>query len=311
MPVIALTGSTGFAGRSIVRHLVAARPEAKLKLLVRNAGTRALDAALSGHEIVEGDLDDADALSRLVDGADVVVHAAAAIAGNRAADFDRANVAGTRRVVDAALARAPGAHFIHVSSLAARAPSLSWYAASKRAAEEVVASRLTRYSVLRPPAVYGPDDPALADFWRLLAHGWLLRLGPPGARFSLLHVDDLAETISRLAAAGPVGSIVTVAGPQPDGGWSWDDVAQAARDARGGRVRVLTVPGVVLRGAAASSLAWGRIRRRPALLAPGKARELLHPDWVCDNLALESALDWRPATPLQQALDTLPGWTKQ
>ena len=311
MPVIALTGATGFAGRSIVRHLASARPQATLRLLVRNASSRPLDPGLSEHEIVEGDLGDVEALSRLVAGADAVVHAAAAIAGNCAADFDRANVAGTRRVVDAVLARASDAHFIHVSSLAARSPSLSWYAASKRAAEEIVGSRLMRFSVLRPPAVYGPGDPALADFWRLLARGWLLRLGPSRARFSLLHVDDLAETISRLAAADPAGTVVTATGPQPAGGWGWDDIAQAARNARRGPIRVLAVPGIVLRGAAISSLAWGRVRRRPALLAPGKARELLHPDWVCDNLALEAALGWRPTTPLQQALGTLPGWINQ
>jgi nucleoside-diphosphate-sugar epimerase len=308
MPVVAVTGSTGFVGRSLVQSLAESDPDLRLRLLVRRDP---VPTALQRHQIIAGDLADADALARLVDGADAVVHVAAAIGGNDAGTFDRVNVAGTRRLVDAVLARAPASHFIHVSSLAAREPELSWYAASKRAAEEVVRSRLARTTVLRPPAVYGPDDPALADFWRLLARGWLIRLGRAHARFSLLHVADLVAAIGRAVRSEPCRDIVTLAGPQPEEGWTWPALAATAAQARGAPVRVVAVPPVVLGGIALGSRLIGRLARHPAVLTPGKARELLHADWVCDNLAASRCLGMQPVTRLQQALGTLPGWNSR
>lgn len=305
MSVVAVTGATGFIGRSLVRALAARRPRTRLRLLVRRPDVPPL---LRAHELVRGDLDDESALARLVDGVDAVVHAAGAIGGNRAAAFDHVNVAGTRRLVDAVADRAPASHFILVSSLAARQPRLSWYAASKCAAEEVVHTRLERFTVVRPPAVYGPEDPALADFWRLLARGWLLRLGRPHARFSLLHVDDLVAALRAALKRGGCREVVTLAGPEPAGGWNWSALAAAAAAKRGRPVRVVPIPPWLLRTAGAGALMLGRLGRRPATLTPGKARELLHADWVCDNLAVNRCLGVQPVTRLEQALDTLPGW---
>jgi len=311
VPVVALTGATGFIGRAVVRRLAASLDGTQLRLLVRDAPRRRLPVELTAHEIVAGSLDSADALRRLVAGADTVVHVAGSIAGSSAEAFDRVNVVGTRRVAEAIRAVAPAAHCIHVSSLAARVPAVSWYAASKRAGEEIVRTATRHCTVVRPPAVYGPEDPALAPFWRLLARGWLVRPGPADARFSLVHADDLAEAVARLHVCGPPGRIVTIAGPQPECGWRWSDIAQAAADARGGPVRTLRVPRAALTSLASLAGAWGRISKSTAVFGPGKARELLHPDWVCDNLELETALGWQPTTRLQQALGTLPGWSSQ
>lgn len=310
MPVIALTGATGFVGQATVSALTRAYPDAHLRLLVRNPNRRTLPHSFAGCTVVDGTLESPDSLADLVGDAECVVHIAAAIRGNRAVDFEHDNIRGTRRLTDAIAAAAPEAHLVHLSSLAARRPDLSWYAGSKRAAEEVVSAQCRRFSILRPPAVYGPDDPALAGFWRMLARGWLIRAGRREARFSLLHVDDLAEAICRLVDHGPASRILPLAGPQPEGGWRWEDVADVARKTRR-RVRVVSVPAPVLSAGSAISLAASRAAGRRAMLSPGKARELLHRDWVCDNLDLEHCLGWTPATRLERALGTLPGWNNR
>ncbi len=114
--------------------------------------------------LIQGDLHDAAALRRLVAGADAVVHAAALVKARHPSDFMRVNGAGTALLAavtaDAATGRedAP-AKFILLSSLAARHPTLSPYAASKLAAEQAVAVYPSlRPLALRPPAVYGPGD---------------------------------------------------------------------------------------------------------------------------------------------------------
>ena len=239
-----------------------------------------------------------------------MLHIAGAIAGNDASDFDEVNVTGTRRLVQAIASRAPDSHLLHVSSLAAREPGLSWYAASKRAGEEIVLSRLERRTVLRPPAVYGPHDPALAGFWRWLARGWLLQAGPDRARFSLVHVDDLVDAMQAVLETGPVDAPLEIAGPEPDGGWSWEEVAGTAARVRGAPVRRVRIPAFVLAAAARAGLWTGRIFGLPRVLTPGKVRELLHVDWTCDTLALSSVTGWRPRIALEDALADLPGWTR-
>ena len=313
MTIIAVTGATGFVGRAVVRRLLRDHPPENLRLLIRNSAQRPLPEYPAAVQRIDGDLEQQRALIKLVDGADAVVHIAAAIAGSSAETFERANAIGTRHLLQACRSQAPNSHLIHLSSLAAREPALSWYAASKHAAEQAVASSAVGYSMLRPPAVYGPDDPALADFWRWLARGWLIRLGPANARFSLLHVSDLAEAIMRLIEHGPTNTTLSLhdgheSDQQP--GWSWPRLAQLATAQRGSNVRTLAIPSIALRSVAAVNLKFARMRKRPAMLSPGKHAELMHPDWVCDNSAIQSALHWQPSTSLAHALATLPGWNK-
>jgi hypothetical protein len=38
------------------------------------------------------------------------------------------------------------------------------------------------------------------------------------------------------------------------------------------------------------------------MLTPGKVREILHPEWTCDNTALADATGWRPRIRLDEGL---------
>jgi nucleoside-diphosphate-sugar epimerase len=44
------------------------------------------------------------------------------------------------------------------------------------------------------------------------------------------------------------------------------------------------------------------------MLTPGKVCELSHPDWVCDNTALNSAIGWSPQILLPEGLQLTLGW---
>src|SRR3546814_19432216 len=71
--------------------------------------------------------------------------------------FFAVNAAATRRASEATAAAAPDARLVLVSSLAAREPGLSHYAASKAAGEQALrASGVRNWVVVRPSAIYGP-----------------------------------------------------------------------------------------------------------------------------------------------------------
>jgi nucleoside-diphosphate-sugar epimerase len=301
--LIALTGATGFIGRHVRIRLQAAGFTVRALSRPHRAGV----ARANGICWVDGTLADSRALAALVRDAGAVIHLAGAIRGRSANEFTTVNVDGTAQLMTAITESAPGAHVVLVSSLAAREPQLSWYAASKRAAETVVQERAQHFTILRPPAVYGAGDAALAPLWRWLARGWLFRAGRHDARFSLVHVDDLAEALTRIVQHGPTGAVL----PLHDGtelGYTWAHVAAIARAHRGKPVRTIPVPRRGLGAAAAVNLALARILGRAPMLTPGKVRELSHPDWVCDNVALTQTLHWAPSLQLDDRIRTLPGW---
>ena len=297
--LVAVTGASGFVGRAVVRRLDAAGW--RVRALVRP--TSVGRAAGLPVEIVAGDLEDTEALGRLVAGAEAVVHCAGAIRGLTGADFHRVNVDGLRRLVDAVQSDGTRSRLVAVSSLAAREARLSPYAASKRAGEALLAAVTdVAWTIVRPPAVYGPGDQALRPLWRAIRLGILPVLGSPQARFSLLYVDDLAEAVARLVSPGDHAGRIFELHDGQAGGYAWGDVLEAARRWRGRGVRPVRVPRAALVALAFVQMAVHRARRRQPLLTPGKVRELLHRQWVCDNTELTGATGWRPRIGLDEGL---------
>src|SRR5690606_33409777 len=83
-----------------------------------------------GVQWIAGDLADRDALARLVEGAEAVIHVAGVVNAPRPEGFEAGSVAGTLALIEAAVA-AGVPRFVFVSSLSAREPGLSAYGASK------------------------------------------------------------------------------------------------------------------------------------------------------------------------------------
>jgi uncharacterized protein YbjT (DUF2867 family) len=96
--------------------------------------------------------------------------------------------------------------FVHVSSLAAREPKLSLYGASKAKAEALVHSSGLAWTIVRPPAVYGPGDRETLELFRMAKLG--LMVMPPKGRVSIIHADDLARLLLALAEPGAPSNIL-------------------------------------------------------------------------------------------------------
>ncbi len=307
-PLAAITGANGFIGRQLVPELV--RRGWRVRLLLRRDPLVPEWQALRP-EIVAGTLGDPAALDRLVEGAAAIVHLAGLIKAATRARFFAVNRDGAAALAAVARRTAPGAHFLHVSSLAAREPGLSDYAASKRAGEDAVLGMVRdRATILRPPAVYGPGDRETLRFFQLARHRFVPVPAPAGARAALIHVRDLACLVAQLAAAAPASAVLAAADGRPQG-YLWDEVLGAAARAVGNATpRLLRVPHFLLRGAAATG-DLARLFGSASMLNSQKLRELRHPDWSVASDELARVSGWAPAFGLEAGFADAVAWYRR
>ncbi len=277
LPIVAVTGATGFIGQRLVRMLADAGYQ--VRALARRVPAR--EDVADDVTWVFGSLADQDALASLVKGADAVVHCAAAIkAANRDA-FLAVNSGGTRLLASIAAAQPVPPRFILLSSIAAREPRLSHYAASKRAGELALrAFPQLPAVILRPPAVYGPGDMETLQIFRMAARGFVPAPMVDNARMSLVHVDDVAGAVLAALKLADLPEHPIEFDDGKPGGYSWVEIAAAAGAALRVRPKVIPIPAAVfyLIGGLASIAA--ALTRRPTVLSWGKVPELLHPDWA-------------------------------
>ena len=292
---IALTGGTGFVGSHVVNIAVAAGHRL-------SALTRRPQEPRAGVTWIEGSLEDRNALARLIEGADAVIHVAGILNAPDEAGFEAGNVTGTLSMLAAATA-AGVARFVHVSSLAAREPQLSLYGASKLQSETLVERSGLDWAIVRPPAVYGPGDRETLDLFKMARGGQIFM--PPRGRISLIHVDDLARLLLTLAAPSAPSKLILEPDDGRPGGWTHRQFGDALAAAVGVPARTVHTPKFLLDlGARVDRL----IRRNRAKLTADRVAYFCHPDWVVNRDRAVPADLWRPSIRTEEGLKETAGW---
>jgi nucleoside-diphosphate-sugar epimerase len=298
---VAVTGGTGFIGRAVICRLL--QRNLRVRVLVRPASLSSCFAA-QGLSWITGELTSEESLRQLVDGASAVIHCAGSVRGASEADFVPANVTGVEKIVRVTRESKNSPRFLLISSLAARAPELSAYAASKRRGEEVLqsAARDLDWTVLRPPAVYGPGDREMLPLLQWMRRGVIFVPGGGAGRFSLIFIADLAEAVLMWLTSGAGAGGCFEVHDGKTGGYCWEEVRKIAANLYRRRVRRIDVPRGALDAAGRLNAAAARVAGYRPMLTPGKVRELCHADWICDNAHFSCATRWRPEVDLREGL---------
>ncbi len=309
MSAVAVTGGSGFIGKRLIERLC--RDAVTVNALARKRPVQPETGSDNLH-IIQGSLGDDAAIHDLLDSVDAVIHLAGLIkARNRKAFFD-VNEAGVLHLAEIAAARTRPPKLVLVSSLAAREPTLSSYAASKRAGEDALSAlandRPLPWTIVRPPAVYGPGDLETLSFFKGVKRGVGAMLGGEDARFSLIHVDDLVDLI--LAVLDPKTANRQTLEPDDgkEGGHSWCGMIAAAERAFETNVIRLPIPRPLL---AALGHANSYLKVMPGytpMLTPEKVRELTHTNWVANAGPALVATGWKPGIPIDRGFPATIDW---
>ena len=310
-----VTGATGFVGSHLVDALL--RRGATVTALARSA-SKAAEFQTRGVRIVSGHLHDETALLQAAREQDVVYHVAGAIAARDELEFLRANRDGTATVVAAAQS-AGTERFVLVSSLAAGGPSprglpldgsesprpVTAYGRSKLAGEQVVRGSRLRWSIVRPPIVYGPRDREILKVFRVARLGIAPVFGDGSQELSAVHAADLAAGLIAVGESSTCGRIYNACHPQV---FTSAEFARSVGAAMGRSVKTVRVPALLGRALLSVTEASARVTGQTTILTTDKANEFFQPAWTGDPTPLMRDCGWQPAFDLRTGLDDTYRW---
>lgn len=315
---VGVTGATGFVGRHLLEALVAGG--VSLRVLARDP-KKLPPFQGSKVEVVVGDLRDERSLERFVAGLGTLLHLAGLVRARRAAHFFAANAAGTARLVACARKAESEPRLVYVSSLAAAGPSpspngrapedppfpISAYGRSKLEGEKAVMSYGGSWVILRPPAIYGPKDRDVFQFFKMASRGFLFY--PRGERFATVaFVGDVVLAILRAAASELSARVFHLGEPKP---YAMRRLLQTLADAGHVRARVLALPGGFFRLAGFVGDGLHLLGFSDVPMTSDKAKELLARHWVAQTGPSFAALGLPEPVPFRQGAELTWAWYRR
>lgn len=303
---VLITGASGYLGRALVGAFRAGGHDTVA------FSRHATSSGVAG-ETFDGDVRDAAALTRAVDGCDAVCHSAALVSvwRPRREEFDDINVGGLRRVLEAA--RSAGIRrIVYTSSFLALPPTgasapACWndYQRTKVAADRLAADAAAAGAPLvrvYPGVIYGPGAQTEGNLVGLMVsdhlRGRLPGLVGADHLWSYAWIDDVARGHVAAMERGRLGATYQLGGenaPQMR-------VFEFVRELTGHRLP-RRLPAALATVAGAAAEIGARLTGRPPLLTAGTVRILTH-DWAMDSSAAVEDLGYH-IMPLRDGVSRL------
>lgn len=320
---VLITGANGFVGS----HLAGLCTEMgwRVTCLVRKTSDLKWISGLP-LTYVYGDLSDSASLDAAARGQDFIFHLAGRTKAPSASAYMEANTDGTRNLLEAVLRSAPKLkRFIHTASVAGVGPSptsvpvsedypmrpVTHYGASKRASETVCHEYMGRLpiTIFRPPAVYGPRDVDILDFFKIVSSGISPILGDHEKYISIIHARDLARAYPLAAQSDAArGRTYFITNPEPE---AFSAMIKLIARAVGKRPARIHIPHELIYMCAFLAEMAGRAFGKILPFNRQKARELCQRYWCVDAARAYADFGFRTEISLEEGFRETAAWYRK
>ncbi len=226
--IVLVTGGTGFTGRVLVRKLC--RLGCEVRVIARHSSEPG-DLAQLDIDWYRGDVFDPALIAKASLGVHYVFHVAAAFREAKIANdiYHKVHVDSTRHLAEAVQGQAQFKRFVHISTIGvhghvenppadenAAFNTGDLYQSTKLEAELWIRDYAKRTGlaicVVRPAAIYGPEDLRLLKIFKLAKMPLIPILGYGKGYIHLIHVDDLTDFMLYCADAPETQGEVYICG---------------------------------------------------------------------------------------------------
>ena len=309
MKTIAVTGGTGFVGGALSKTLL--DKGFAVRIITRRKPAR----QLPGAAYAEADFSDTESLTLALEGADAVIHLAAALFCRSKEAFLTANAAGTENLVRAAGAVPSVKKFIYLSSLAAGGPAardtpkaedqpdapVSAYGLSKLEGEKPVKKFGGQFVILRPPIIYGRHDSGFSKIAEWVRKGVMVNAGSASGRFSFVYLDDLVRALLETLETGKFdGGTFYVCESRS---YAWREFIALLAAGMGVKMPLLlSLPPWAVYAVGWVYEAVSALAGAVPVMNRDKAREAAAPNWTASPALWEKTAGWNDWTPLEEGI---------
>lgn len=213
---VLVTGGAGFVGSNIIEQLI--NDGKSVRAMVHNVDKAKVRLEKFGDkvEIVQGDVTDRDSIPALLKDVSAIIHTVAISMEKGSATYEDVNYQGTINMVDAAVDEGVS-RFIFISQNGADSSLPYRFLASKGKAQDYVAQSQLNWTVLRPSAIFGPQDEFFNTFARLVKVTPIIfpLVGGGKAEFQPVSVKDVASAaVKSLNDETTAGKMYELGGPE-------------------------------------------------------------------------------------------------
>ena len=317
-----VTGGTGFVGSHLVDKLL--KKGYEVKCLTRKSSNLRWLKDLKV-EIVCGSLYDDATLKKAVEDVDYVFHIAGAVMSKTKAGFFISNQIATKNLAEACIKYNKNLkRFIYLSSETACGPShsekptvetddcapITTYGKSKLEAEKELLQRSQELpvTIIRPPAIYGPRDEAIYQYFMAVSKGLVSLIGFSDKNVSLIHSHDLINGIVLAAESDKtIGEIYNISSEKI---YSWKEIGAVCKKVIGRNTFTLRLPHFIVYISGAVSQLIGYFSPKGAVFNIEKAKDFTQKYWILSPEKAVKDLGYKQEISLEDGIRETIEWYK-